>query len=168
MKKKTNFPEYLYQATNRINLESIIEKKLLVPIGKRINGYDENTISLSDILTDYTPFYGDVVLEFKADNLFKKNKIYPRRYEINENGPEFLEMPFWEAEWRAKMVKFSYSDINMVYFLAEPLLSNIGLLRDKNISFGIIYEKKLPSYPEIYLIERYREQIKMLDSLEVN
>ena len=163
----SKLPRYLYHATSILNLEKILTQKILIPIGKRINGYDEDTISLSDMLTDYTPFYGDIVIEFKANNLFKKNEIYPYVYEIDESNPEFYDMPFWESEWRAKDVRFDYSDINKIYLINTPiLLSAISLLKEKRIKFEIIDEKNLPSFPESYLIKRYKERMKIKKEME--
>lgn len=160
-------PKYLYHATSIVNLDKILTQKVLAPLGKRINGYDEDTISLSDILSDYTPFYGDVIIEFKAKNLFKKNRIYPYEYEVDESDPEFFDMPFWEAEWRAKNIKFDYSDINKIYFVNPPiLLSSIRILQNKKTKFEIIDEKRLPSFSENYLIEKYKERMKMKKSME--
>jgi len=159
-KKQDILPKYLYHATSQINLISLLEKKFLAPIGKRINGYDEDTVSMCDILSDYVPFYGDCVIEFKADSLFKRNKIYPYKYDIDESNPEFYDLPFWEAEWRAQKVQFIYFDISRIYFLAPPLLKIVRFLKKNDINYTIIKESDLPSYSEDYLIERYKKRIR--------
>jgi len=167
--KKDKLPKYLYHATSVVNLENILTHKILAPIGKRINGYDEDTISLSDILTDYTQFYGDVVIEFKTNNIFKKNDVYPYEYGIDEDNPEFYDMPFWEAEWRARSIKFDYSYINKIYFVNCPIpLSMIRILSDKQIKFEIIEEKNLPSFSESLLIEKYRERMEIKKEMEIH
>lgn len=159
-------PQYLYHATRMTTLLGILEDKVLIAKGERINGYDEDTISLSDILSDYIIFYGDVVMEFIATNLFRKNRIYPYVYGMEEDNPDFYDMPFWESEWRAKEVVFEYFDINKIYFFTAPLLSVKGLLRDKGIELEIVNVKDLQSYDEAHLIERYKERIKMRCMLE--
>lgn len=164
MKEKISIPEYLYHATRQLNLESILVKKCLAPIGKRINGYDEDTISLSDILTDYVIHYGDAVIKFRAQELFEKNKIYPYNYGINENDPEFYNMPFWESEWRAKGIRFDYSEIDKIYLISHPLLTTIKVLKDKNIMFKVISPSNLPSYSEKFLVKKYKERIKIAKS----
>ncbi|MGC8979666.1 hypothetical protein [Caldisericum sp.] len=163
--KKNKLPKYLYHATSFVNLGEILEQKILAPVEKRINGYDEDSISLSDMLTDYTPFYGDVVIEFRTINLFKKNEIYPFDYGIDESYPEFYDMPFWEAEWRAKSVKFDYHDINKIYFINQPvLISPIRILQEKKIKFEIISEKDLRSFSDAYYIKKYGERLKIYES----
>ena len=42
-------PKYLYHATSVDNFSDIIKDKILIPKGKRINGLDEDTVSLFDI-----------------------------------------------------------------------------------------------------------------------
>ncbi|MCD6171889.1 MAG: hypothetical protein J7J36_05720, partial [Thermoplasmata archaeon] len=111
-------------------------------------------------LSDYVPFYGDCVIEFKADSLFKKNKICPYKYDIEESNPEFYDLPFWEAEWRAKKIQFIYSDISKIYFLDIPLLKIIKFLKKNDINYTIIKESDLPPYSENYLIERYKKRIR--------
>ena len=151
--------KYLYHTTSVRNLIAILKEKRLYPKGERINGYDEETISFSDILSDYTVFYGDVIIEFIAESLFKKNNIYPYKYEVNENSKDFYDMPFWEAEWRAKEVSFDYNDINQICFLTPPLLTLSEFLKENNIKYKQIEEKDLPSFPEEFFIKRYKERV---------
>ncbi|GEM_PF-4092162 len=157
MKKGGNFPKYLYHATSLSNLIAILEEKVFTPKGRRISGYDEDTISFSDILSDYLSFYGDVIIELSARRLMEKNKIYPYRYDVEENSQDFYDMPFWEAEWRGKNVKFEYSDVNKIYFLDLPLLSITKFLHENKIEFEIISKEDLPSYSEEYYIEKYKK-----------
>ncbi len=154
------YPEYLYHTTSIRNFITILKEKRLCPKGGRINGYDEETISFSDILSDYTAFYGDCIIEFIAESLCKKNNIYPYKYEVDENSKDFYDMPFWEAEWRTKEVSFDYNDINQIYFLTPPLLTLSEFLKEKNIKYKQIEERDLPSFPEEFFIKRYKERLK--------
>jgi hypothetical protein len=150
-----------YHVTSIGNLITILKEKVLIPKGERINGYDEDTISFSDILNDYATFYGNAIIEFVAKQLIRKNEIYPYKYDVDENSKDFYDMPFWETEWRGKQVKFDYNDINKIYFLDVPLLSISKLLHENGVKFKIISEKDLPSFSESYFMEKYRERMKI-------
>jgi len=147
----------------------IIRDKILLPKGKRINGFDEDTVSLFDILSRWVEHYGHIIIEFKANQLFTKNKIYPYNYGIDENDPEFYDMPFWETEWRAKTIRFNYSDINKIYIIENNFLSlsnkieTTNLLIEKGIKFKTIKIADLPDYPESYFIQKYKERIKCIN-----
>jgi len=159
MKNTNNLPKYLYHATSMSNLIAILKEKILIPKGKRINGYVEDTVSFLDILNDYMVFYGDIIIEFFGKNLIRKNSIYPHDYGLKETDPGFYDMPFWEAEWKGKEIKFEYEDINKIYFLEPPLLSIVNILLDNKIKFEIISEKDLPRFSEEYYIMKYKERI---------
>ncbi|MCM8785800.1 MAG: hypothetical protein NC899_06150 [Candidatus Omnitrophica bacterium] len=167
MIEKINRPKYLYHATSVDNFSEIIKDRILIPKGKRINGLDEDTVSLFDVLSRWVEHYGHIIIEFKASQIFIKNKIYPYNYGINEDDPEFYDLPFWEAEWRAKKVKFDYHDINKTYIIEDNFLSTVDkiniikILIEKNIKFKVIKIADLTNYSENYFIRKYKERINL-------
>lgn len=144
------------------NFISILKEKSLIPKGERIGGYNEETVSFSEILSDYLMFYGNVIIEFITKRLLIKNEIYFYKYEVDDDSDDFYDMPFWEAEWRAKEVKFEYKDINKIYFLIPHLLTINKFLQYKNIKFEVINPNDLLSYSEVFFINKYKERIKLL------
>lgn len=156
--------KFLYHSTSCFNLISILKTcTIMQNAGHKIAGYDEDFVSVSDILSQYLPIiFGNNIIEFKAKNLFMKNDLKPRTYNCKEN--DFSDMPFEEAEWISNKIIFSYKDINRI--ICIPLfLTEKSNLKDVCCSKGIRLEyinseKELPDYNLDFFINAYKERIK--------
>jgi len=161
---KTNSISFLYHATSYSNLALILDKCFLTQnVGHKIGGYDEDFISVSDILSQCLPvLFGNNIIEFKSKNLFRKNKLHPRIYACSEE--DFKDMPFEEAEWISKKIIFTYKDINRIIciphlFTEKTILKEICAKKNIKIEY-LKSEKKLPDYNLNFFINAYYNRIK--------
>jgi hypothetical protein len=109
---------------------------------------------LSDNITKgIIEFFGNVIFEFDAISLHKKNKIItPRDYGISEaDVNKYDEPPFFENEWLVpKKLKFNLEDINKVLLITSRGFNEskfedvVRILKSKNIECCFLSEKWIP------------------------
>jgi len=117
-------PVAFYHTTFVENAPSILlEQKIIANKGDSICKEKNGFVSLSDRITKgIVEFFGNVVFEFDAVSLYKKNKlIAPRNYGISEDDIEkHDELPFFENEWIIPhKLEFEDNDINKVLLITS-------------------------------------------------
>lgn len=114
---------------------------------------EKETVSLSDRLTKgIVEFFGNVVFEFDALSLYKKNRlIMPTKYGSSSNIEKYGGVPLFKNEWTSpKEVKFQKKDIRRVLFITsrnfkESKFKNIAKkLKELNIQYDYWSEIYLP------------------------
>lgn len=154
--KRFGLPVAFYHTTFVENAPSIlVEQKIIAnkedSICKEKNGF----VSLSDRITKgIVEFFGNVVFEFDAVSLYKKNKlIAPRNYGISEDDIEkHDELPFFENEWiMPHKLEFEDKDINKVLLITSRDFKEytfegfVTRLKDRGIKYCFLSEKWLPN-----------------------
>jgi hypothetical protein len=152
---KSNLPVAFYHTTFVENAPLILkEEKIIANKGNSICQSKNGSVYLSDkISKGIVEFFGNVVFEFDAVSLYRKNKlIVPRDYGILEDDiKRYDELPFFENEWVVpKELRFNMKDINRVLLITgkdfrEPAFGDITtLLRNKEIEYTFLSERWLP------------------------
>jgi len=147
--KKSNLPMVFYHITFVENTALILkEQKIIANKGNSICQSKNGLVSLSDRITKgIIEFFGNVVFEFDAVSLYRKNKlITPRDYGISEDDiDKYDELPFFENEWViSKELKFDLNDINKVLLITssdfqESIFDGVTkLLRSKGITHSFL------------------------------
>ncbi|RLC65475.1 MAG: hypothetical protein DRI01_00775 [Chloroflexi bacterium] len=108
-------------------------------------------VSLSDRITKgIVEFFGNVVFEFDAVSLYRKNRmIAPRDYGISEDDiDKYDELPFSENEWIVpRKLEFDLEDINIVLLITsmdfkESIFEDVfRILKCKGIEYCFLSEK---------------------------
>jgi len=152
--KKSNLPVVFYHTTFVENAPFIFKKqRIIANKGKSICKDKNGLVSLSDRITKgVVEFFGNLVLEFDAVSLYRKNKVIaPRVYGISEDDIEkYDELPFFENEWVIpKELGFDLNDINKVFLITsrdfkEPIFEDVvKILKSKDIEYCFLSEKWL-------------------------
>lgn len=147
--KKSNLPMVFYHITFVENTPLILkEQKIIANKGNSICQSKNGLVSMSDRITKgIIEFFGNVVFEFDAVSLYRKNKlITPRDYGISEDDiNKYDELPFFENEWViSKELKFDVNDINKVFLITsrdfqESIFDEVTkLLRSKGIRHSFL------------------------------
>ena len=152
--KRLKLPIVFYHTTFVENASLILkEQKIIANEGRSICKENNGVVSLSDKITKgIIEFFGNVVFEFDAVSLHRKNKsIAPRDYGISEDDiVKYDELPFFENEWVApKKLKFDLADINKVLLITSRNFKEstfedvVTILKSKDIEYCFLSEKCL-------------------------
>lgn len=153
--KKAKLPQVFYHTTFIDNAPLILEEqRIIANKGNSICQLKNGFISLSDRITKgIVEFFGNVVFEFDAVSLYRKNNlIAPRDYGISEDDiAKYDELPFFENEWIVpEELRFNLKDINKVLYITskdfrEPTFNDIvTFLHNKGIEYTFLSERWLP------------------------
>lgn len=153
--KRLELPLVFYHTTFVENASLILkEQKIVANKGQSICKENNGVVSLSDRITKgIIEFFGNVVFEFDAVSLHRKNKmIAPRDYGISEDDiDKYDELPFSENEWIVpKKLEFDLEDINKVLlvmsrdFKESTFEDVVRVLKSKGIEYCFLSEKWLP------------------------
>lgn len=152
--ERSGLPIAFYHTTFVENAPSILtQQKIIANKANSICQSKNGFISLSDRITKgIIEFFGNVVFEFDAISLYRKNKsIAPRDYGISEDAIEkYEELPFFENEWiTQKELKFDLKDINKVLlikskdFKESSFKDVVRILKNKGIEYRFLSERWL-------------------------
>jgi hypothetical protein len=175
--KRLKLPIVFYHTTFVENAPLILkEQKIIANEGQSVCKENNGVVSLSDKITKgIIEFFGNVVFEFDAVSLHRKNKsIAPRDYGISEDDiVKYDELPFFENEWVApKKLKFDLADINKVLLITSRDFKEstfedvVTILKSKDIEYCFLSEKWLSDniLPDttryFFRIENWRKFIK--------
>jgi len=153
--KRLKFPVVFYHTTFVENLLPILkEVKIIANKGKSICKEENGLVSLSDRITKgLVEFFGNVVLEFDALSLYRKNKMLsPRNYGISEDDVnKYDELPFFENEWIIpEKLEFDLEDIKKVLLITSRDFKElkfedaVRILKNKDVECCFLSEKWLP------------------------
>ena len=127
------------------------ERKIVANKGQSICKENNGVVSLSDRITKgIVEFFGNVVFEFDAVSLYRKNRmIAPRGYGISEDDiDKYDELPFSENEWIVpRKLEFDLEDINIVLLITsmdfkESIFEDVfRILKCKGIEYCFLSEK---------------------------
>lgn len=172
--KKSKLPIVFYHTTFVENASLILkEQKIIANEGQSICKENNGVVSLSDKITKgIIEFFGNVVFEFDAVSLHRKNKsIAPKDYGISEDDVvKYDELPFFENEWvTPKKLKFDLADINKVLLITSRDFKEstfedvVTILKSKDIEYCFLSERWLANnvIPDItryfFRIENWNE-----------
>jgi hypothetical protein len=152
--KKAKLPQVFYHTTFIDNAPLILEEqRIIANKGNSICQSKNGFISLSDRITKgIVEFFGNVVFEFDAVSLYRKNNlIAPRDYGISEDDiAKYDELPFFENEWIVpEELRFNLKDINKVLLITSKDFREaafdglITLLQSKRIEYTSLSERWL-------------------------
>ena len=152
--KRFELPIVFYHTTFVENVPLILKKQeIIANKGESICKEKNGMVSLSDRITKgVVEFFGNVIFEFDAVSLYRKNRlITPRDYGVSEDDiVKYDELPFFENEWVApKKLKFDLGDINKVLLITsrdfkEPTFEDVAMiLKSKDVEYCFLSEKWL-------------------------
>lgn len=151
--EKSNLPVVFYHTTFVENVPLIVkEQRITANKGESICKEKNGLVSLSDRITKgIVEFFGNVVFEFDAVSIYRKNKsITPKSYGSSSNIRKYDEVPLFENEWVApKELKFSLEDINKVLLITnrnfrESAFENAAkALKSKGVEYIFLSERWL-------------------------
>lgn len=151
--KGSRLPPVFYHTTFVENMPLILEEqKIIANKGGSICQEKNGLISLSDRITKgIVEFFGNVVFEFDAVSIYRKNKsITPKSYGSSSNIRKYDEVPLFENEWAVpKELKFSLEDINKVLLITnrnfrESAFENAAkALKSKGVEYIFLSERWL-------------------------
>jgi len=146
--EKSNLPTVFYHTTFAENVPLILEEqKIIANKGESICKEKNGLVSLSDRITKgIVEFFGNVVFEFNAVSIYRKNKsITPKSCGSSSNIRRYDEVPLFENEWVvSKELKFSLQDINEVLLITnrnfrESAFDNAGkTLKSKGVEYILL------------------------------
>ncbi len=152
--RESNLPIVFYHTTFVENAPLILkEQKIIANKGESICREKNGLVSLSDRITKgIVEFFGNVVFEFDAVSLYKKNKlIVPKNCGSSSDIRKYDEMPLFENEWVIpKELKFDLADINKVllitsrYFKESAFKNVVKASKNKGIEHIFLSERSLP------------------------
>jgi len=151
--EKSNLPAVFYHTTFVENIPLILkEQKFIANKGESICKEKNGLVSLSDRITKgIVEFFGNVVFEFDAVSIYRKNKlIAPKNYGSSSDTKKYDEVPLFENEWVIpEEVKFDLGDINEVLFITSRNLREsafkdvVKALKNKDIEYTFLPERWL-------------------------
>lgn len=152
--EKVKLPQVFYHTTFIDNAALILEEqRIIANKGNSICQSKNGFISLSDRITkEIVEFFGNVVFEFDAVSLYRKNNlITPRDYGISEDDiAKYDELPFFENEWIVpEELRFNLKDVNKVLLITSKDFREaafddiITLLQSKGIEYTSLSERWL-------------------------
>jgi len=151
--KKSNLPVVFYHTTFVENVPLICKEQIIIANkGKSICKDKNGLVSLSDRITKgIVEFCGNVVFEFDAVSIYRKNRlIAPQNYGNSSDIRKYDEVPLFENEWViAKELKFDLEDINKVLLMTSRNFREsafryvIKALKDKDIEYIFLAERWL-------------------------
>lgn len=151
--KRLELPVVFYHTTFVENAPLILkEQKIVANKGGSICQEKNGLVSLSDRITKgIVEFFGNVVFEFDAVSIYRKNKsITPKSYGSSSNIRKYDEVPLFENEWVVpKELKFSLEDINKVLLITnrnfrESAFENAAkALKSKGVEYIFLSERWL-------------------------
>lgn len=152
--EKAKLPQVFYHTTFIDNAPLILEEqRVIANKGNSICQSKNGFISLSDRITKgIVEFFGNVVFEFDAVSLYRKNNlIAPRDYGISEDDiAKYDELPFFENEWIVpEELRFNLKDVNKVILITSKDFREaafddiITLLQSKRIEYTSLSERWL-------------------------
>jgi len=152
--KKSKLTPVLYHTTFLENAPLILkEQKIIANKGDSICKTKNGFISLSDRITQgIVAFFGNVIFEFDAVSLYRKNKsIAPKNYGSSSDIRKYYdEVPLFENEWVIpKELEFDLTDINKVLLITSgnykesAFASVVETLENKDIEYCFISERWL-------------------------
>ena len=150
--EKSNLPVVFYHTTFVENVPLILkEQQFIANKGESICKEKNGLVSLSDRITKgIVEFFGNVVFEFDAVSIYRKNKlIAPKNYGSSSDTKKYDEVPLFENEWVIpEEVKFDLGDIN------EALLITSRNLRESAFK-DVVKALKSKGIEYIFLSERW-------------
>mgnify|MGYP001289206434 CR=1 FL=1 len=153
--KGSKLPAVFYHTTFIENVFLILNKqKIIANKGRSICKEKNGLVSLSDRITKgIIEFFGNVILEFDAISLYKKNKlIVPKNYGSSSDIIKYDEVPLFENEWFIRdELKFDLKDINKVLLITNwefriresSFKDVIKLLKSRDIEYIFLSERSL-------------------------
>jgi len=152
--KKSKLTPVLYYTTFLENTPLILkEQKIIANKGDSICKTKNGFISLPDRITQgIVAFFGNVIFEFNAVSLYRKNKsVAPKNYGSSSDIRKYYdEVPLFENEWVIpKEFEFDLTDINKVLFITSgnykesAFASVVETLENKDIEYCFISERWL-------------------------
>ncbi|HBE45253.1 MAG TPA: hypothetical protein DDW17_07370 [Deltaproteobacteria bacterium] len=153
--EKAKLPQVFYHTTFIDNVPLILEEqRIIANKGNSICQSKNRFISLSDRITKgIIEFFGNVILEFDAISLYKKNRlIVPKNYGSSSDIRKYDEVPLFENEWFIRdELKFDLQDINKVLLITNwkfgiresSFKGVIKLLKSRDIEYIFLSERSL-------------------------
>jgi len=156
LKKKwegAKLPVVFYHTTFIENALLILKaQKIIANKGNSICKEKNGQVSLSDRITKgIVEFFGNVIFEFDAISLYRKNKsIAPKHYGGSSDIKNYDEAPLFENEWNIpNELKFDLEDINRVLLITSRHFRELSFkdvvkaLRSRRIEYSFLSERWL-------------------------
>ena len=156
LKKKwesAKLPVVFYHTTFIENALLILkEQKIIANKGNSICKEKNGQVSLSDRITKgIVEFFGNVIFEFDAISLYRKNKsIAPKYYGGSSDIKNYDEAPLFENEWNIpNELKFDLEDINRLLLITSRHFKELSFkdvvkaLRSRRIEYSFLSERWL-------------------------
>lgn len=150
--KNAKLPPVFYHTTFIENTPLILkERKITANKGESICKEKNGLVSLSDRITKgIVEFFGNVVFEFDAVSIYKKNEsIAPKNYGNSIDIRKYDEVPLFENEWVIpNELRFELADINRVIIVTsknfkESVFKNVvKAIRSKGINYIFLSERQ--------------------------
>lgn len=151
--EKAKLPPVYYHTTFMENaILILIDQKITANKGKSICSEKNGLVSLSDRITKgVIEFFGNVVFEFDAVSIYRKNSLVaPKNYGTSNNISKYEEKPLFENEWTLpNKLNFNLMDINKVllitsrHFKESAFESIVKVLKSKSIKYIFLSERLL-------------------------
>jgi hypothetical protein len=150
---KSNLPVVFYHTTFVENTLPILKgKRIIANKGESICKEKNGLVSLSDRITKgIIEFFGNVVLEFDAVSIYRKNRsIAPRNYGSSSDIRKYAEVPLFENEWIVpKETRFDLEDIKKALLITSKNFRQsafrdvINVLKNKGVEYIFLSERRL-------------------------
>jgi len=149
----SRLPPVFYHTTFVENVPLILkEQRIIANKGESICKEKNELVSLSDRITKgIVEFFGNVIFEFDAISLYRKNKsIAPKYYGGSSDIKNYDKAPLFENEWNIpNELKFDLEDINRVLLITSRHFRELSFkdvvkaLRSRRIEYSFLSERWL-------------------------